>query len=120
MTPQLIEKRTRDVRTFTVDCRGVLNQNEQIVAVSTILIDSGGITFSSVLVNTAPLPLYDANGSAFDTIPIGRGFQAVFSGGVIPPASPWSICIVRAQLQTNQNANVEATFGVKLLDNPSF
>lgn len=120
MARQVIEKRTADNRIFTVDCRGVLGVGETITNVASLAVDAGGVTFGAAIVNAAPVLLTDDNGVAYDTVPIGQAFQAKFIGGTIPAGFKLLLCVARAQLQTSVNINVEATFGIRLLDNPIF
>ena len=120
MTQQIIDKRTADNRTITVDCRGVLNPSETISSVLAVAADEGSLAFGTAVVNAAPVAIYNAQGVQSDTVPIGQAIQIPVSAGTIPPGSPFLLCVTRAKLQTTLNAAVEATFGIRLIDLPVF
>lgn len=117
---QVVDKRTADDRIVTVDCRGVLAADETIAGVTTIADDGAVLTIGTPTINVAAIPLTDELGAVYDTIPIGQAFAVEVSAGEIPAGAQFLTCVVRALLATSINTAVEATFGIRLIDNPIF
>lgn len=113
MSSQILDKRTRDSRLYTIDCSRLLDAAETISSVEGVTADAGGCTFSQIQVIAAPLTLDDGT-----VVAAGKGIQFVISGGSIPDGRPWLKTPVRPILVTTVNAALEATVTLRLIDDP--
>lgn len=108
---QILEKRTYDARIFDINCSDLLDSDETISSVSTIVGDQGGLSFGSASINTTAITYPDGEEAA-----IGKVMQFEISGGRIPPSVASLVCTVRARFTTSVGNDVEATVLLKLTD----
>lgn len=113
MTSQVLDKRTRESRLYTIDCSRLLGAAETISSVTGVTADIGGCTFSQIQVINASLTLDDGT-----VVQAGKGIQFVISGGTIPDGRSSLTTPVRPLLVTTVNAALEATVSLRLIDNP--
>lgn len=108
---QILEKRTYDARIFDVNCSDLLDSDETITGVSTILVDQGGLTFGVASINTVAITYPDGEIAA-----IGKVMQFEIAGGRIPSNVASLMCTVRARFTTSVGNDIEATVLLKLTD----
>ena len=108
---QILEKRTYDARIFDINCSDLLDSDETITSVSTILGDQGGLTFGTAAINSTAITYPDGEVAA-----IGKVMQFEIAGGRIPPSVASLMCTVRARFLTSIGNDIEATVLLKLTD----
>lgn len=111
---QRIDKRTSEVRTFDIDFSRWLAADETIQSVLSVGSEQGEMTFGVGAANATTF-VYP-NGRLARA---GKVVQVQISAGTIPAARPSLLCYVRALVTTNQNALLEATVPLRLIDNPT-
>ena len=107
----ILEKRTYDARLFDVNLSDLLDDDETVSSVTTIVADQGGMTFGTATVNAALVTYPDGTTAA-----IGKAIQFEISGGRIPPGVAELMCTVRPRLTTSLGNDLEATVLLRLTD----
>jgi hypothetical protein len=111
---KVLDKRTRDVRIYDIDCTDLLALAETITSVTSVAADQGALTFGTPTINAAQISYADGRTAA-----IGKVIQVQISAGTIPTGQSNLQCTVRALFATNVSSAVEATVVLRLIDTPN-
>ncbi len=107
----ILEKRTYDARLFDLDLTDLLDDDETVSSVSTVIADQGSLTFGSASINAEAVTYPDGVVAA-----IGKAIQFEISGGRIPPGVAELMCTVRPRITTSLGNELEATVLLRLTD----